>query len=287
MGNLCPQMAAALGYKSKSSVDVAPLLEISAVDDAADLKKPHTSPPPMSAAQAELGATLHAPSSMYADFVRDVMPDLKGKVAIVTGANAGIGYWATRALAQKGCTVVMACRDLSKANAAKSQIVAELQEDTGVEALIEVTHLDLQSFASVRAFAADMKSRHAGGVHMLLNNAGIMGLEKILTADGWDVQLQTNHLSHFLLAHELLDLLARAPGGGRVVSHSSMAHKAGRINAANLNEGAADGMCGLAGALPGAKPFVRYGQSKLANVLFAFELHRRLTAAGMDKKVKK
>ncbi|KAG8470678.1 hypothetical protein KFE25_009099 [Diacronema lutheri] len=292
MGNVCPSLALLMGRKLPSTVDSDPLLEISPVPDREGAKLV-AEPELAKAAGAgavtvrQPGGALRAPSTMYASFVRDMVPDLAGQVAIVTGANAGIGFWAARALAAKGATVVLACRDLSKAAAAKAEIERALRDEAGLQAHVEVSHLDLASFASVRAFAVDFRARH-DRLDMLLNNAGIMGVARSLTVDGWDVQLQTNHLSHFLLTRELFDMLARAPGGGRAVHHSSMAHKAGtpRINCEALNEGAMDGMCGLAGRLPGAAPFVRYAQSKLANVLFAFELDRRLIAAGLQGKVK-
>lgn len=292
MGNVCPGLAALLrGYTpGSSSVDSDPLLEISPVrqcEKGGKLPGAEHAGDGADGRSLQLGATRRAPSELYTSFVREVIPDLTGKVAIVTGANAGLGFWAARALASKGAKVVLACRDLSKANAAKAELERSLREEQGVEARLEVAHLDLASFASVRAFAADFRARHYR-LDLLLNNAGVMGVERSLTVDGWDVQLQANHLSHFLLTRELIDLLARAPGGGRVVAHSSLAHSAGvpRINASNLNDGAMDGYCGLVGMLPGAAPFVRYGQSKLANVLFAFELHRRLAAAGLEGKVK-
>lgn len=290
-GNVCPGLAALFGQRPAAlSVDSDPLLEISPVQERPPKAEPHAlsagTTDAAAAGSSQLGAAAYVPSELYRNFVRDVMPDLHGKVAIVTGANAGLGLWAARALAAKGATVVLACRDLSKANAAKVSLERELRGE-GVQARLEVSHVDLASFASVRAFAAGFRARHAR-LDLLLNNAGIMAADRSLTVDGWDVQLQTNHLSHFLLTRELLDMLLCAPDGGRVVSHSSLAHKAGtpRINTAALNEGAMDGLCGFAAALPGAAPYVRYGQSKLANVLFAFELHRRLAAAGLDKRVK-
>jgi NAD(P)-dependent dehydrogenase (short-subunit alcohol dehydrogenase family) len=285
MGNICPEL---FGFKKPSSIDSDPLLEIAPVAPAA----PAADAPPIKPAQ-ELSAPMRrglrsrAPTTLYGKFVQDVVPDLSGKVAIVTGANSGTGFWCARALAAKGATVVLACRDLSKAKAAKAEMERELRDEASVEPRLEILHLDLASFASVRAFAADMRARYSA-IDILVNNAGVMAVDKSLTEDGWDVQLQVNHLSHFLLTCQLFGLLARAAHGARIVSHSSAAAWTGspRINAANLNDGAMDGLCGLAGRLPGAQPFVRYGQSKLANVLFSFELHRRLRAARLDGRIK-
>lgn len=222
---------------------------------------------------------------LYDAFVRDVLPDLTGRIAVVTGGNSGLGFWCAQALACKGATVVLACRDVARGRAAQGAIESAARAGHR-EALVDVIPLDLASFASVRTFARDFSARYSC-LHMLVNNAGVMGVGRALTEDGWDIQLQVNHLGHFLLTAELWPALLRAPGGARVVSHTSIAHHAGRprINAADPNEGAADGLCGLGQRIPGARPWVRYGQSKLANVLFALELDRRLQAAGLTERV--
>lgn len=287
---LCPTLARL--FAPPRSVDADPLLELPSAKEAPpSAGKPSDAPSDMSAMYSPLLSKQppvpRVPSKLYKSFVANSVRDLSGQIAIVTGANSGLGYWTARALAAKGATVVLACRDVGKGRQAKAEIEADLRLTAGVEAVLEVAQLDLASFASVRAFAAAFRKAH-GCVHVLVNNAGLMGVSRHLTADGWDVQLQVNHLAHFLLTYELFDLMLRAPGGARVVSHSSLAHKAGspRINVDDLNEGGADGFCGLAGRIPAARPWVRYGQSKLANVLFALELHRRLQAAGLDARVK-
>ncbi len=191
------------------------------------------------------------------------MPDQSGKVAIVTGANSGIGYEMARGLARKGATVIMACRSQNRGETAISQIRAE-----NPNAKAELILLDLGDLASVRRFADEINNRY-DRLDILINNAGIMMPPLGKTPDGFEVQFGVNHLGHFALTGLLLNLITRTPKA-RVVSVSSMAHKMGQIDFDNLN---AEQSYSKSGA---------YGLSKLANLLFTYELQRRFEAAGVD-----
>jgi NAD(P)-dependent dehydrogenase (short-subunit alcohol dehydrogenase family) len=192
------------------------------------------------------------------------IPDLSGKVVIVTGANSGIGLEASRELARKGAEVVMACRTQDKAEAAVQQI----QEDIP-QAKLEYIHLDLADLTSVNKFAADFKSRYEQ-LDVLLNNAGIMMVPYKKTADGFESQFGTNHLGHFALTGSLIDLILKTPGA-RVVNISSNAHYGGEIDFDNLQY--EDG---------GYNPSAAYSRSKLANLLFTYELQRRFEGRGAE-----
>jgi NAD(P)-dependent dehydrogenase (short-subunit alcohol dehydrogenase family) len=178
------------------------------------------------------------------------IPDMTGRTAIVTGANSGIGRAAAGALAGAGARVVLAVRDLDKGRAAAAAMPGET----------EVSRLDLASLASVREFAAGWD----GAIDLLINNAGVMVPPLTRTAEGFELQFGTNHLGHFALTNLLLEHVT-----GRVVTVSSSGHRMGSIDFDDLNWE--------------RKPYRAwraYGQSKLANLLFASELQRRLTAAG-------
>lgn len=188
------------------------------------------------------------------------VPDLSGKTIIVTGGNSGIGYEAARQLAGKNARVVLACRDQGKADTAAAAIRGEHPGAT-----VEVMALDLASLASVRAFAEAVRRQHPR-LDVLCNNAGVMALPYRKTADGFEMQFGTNHLGHFALTGQLLDVL-RQTAGARVVNVSSGAHRAGWIRFKDLQWER------------GYRKWLAYGQSKLANLLFTYELQRRLTAA--------
>jgi NAD(P)-dependent dehydrogenase (short-subunit alcohol dehydrogenase family) len=192
------------------------------------------------------------------------IPDLTGKVAIVTGANSGIGYETALALAQKGASVVMACRSLPKAEAAADQV--RLLNPSGV---VEVMKLDLGDLDSVRQFAAAFQEQY-DRLDMLINNAGIMVPPYGKTAQGFETQIGVNHLGHFALTGLLLELLLHTPQS-RIVTVSSIAHQFGQIDFDDLHW-----------ERKAYQPNPAYGQSKLANLLFTYELQRRLTAAGKD-----
>jgi len=179
------------------------------------------------------------------------LPDLTGRTAVVTGANSGIGRVAARRLAAAGAHVILAVRTTAKGEAAASSMPGST----------EVRRLDLADLASVRAFANGVTT----DVDLLINNAGVMAVPESRTADGFEMQIGTNHLGHFALTNLLLERVT-----GRVVTVSSGAHRAGAIRFDDLNW-----------ERPGSYHRWRaYGQSKLANLLFTAELQRRLEAAG-------
>ncbi len=200
---------------------------------------------------------------MASKWTAENIPGQAGKTAVVTGANSGIGYETARALARKGATVILACRDAGKGNAAVQKIKVDQPE-----AKAESMMLDLSELASVRRFAGEFKSRF-GALDILINNAGIMAVPYRKTADGFESQFGTNHLGHFALTLLLMDRILRIPRA-RVITVSSFGHKLAKMDFDNLN------------AEKGYDPQKAYGQSKLANLLFTYELQRRFEAAGAD-----
>ena len=192
------------------------------------------------------------------------IPDLTGKVAVVTGGNSGIGFEAAKELARKGAETVLACRSPERGQAALDTLTAETPE-----AKAELMALDLASLASVEQFAAEFTERYSQ-LDVLANNAGIMALPWAQTEDGFELQNGTNHLGHFALTGRLLDLLLSTPGA-RVVNVSSVGHRRGQIDFDNLlyEHG-------------GFGPWRAYFRSKLLNLLFTYELQRRFEAAGTE-----
>jgi NAD(P)-dependent dehydrogenase (short-subunit alcohol dehydrogenase family) len=189
------------------------------------------------------------------------IPDQSGRSVVVTGANSGLGLVTARELARAGASVVLACRNTSKGEQARSQIDAAVPgADVSLEAL------DLADLESVRAFAGRLAGERSQ-LDLLINNAGIMAPPRRLTADGFESQFGTNHLGHFALTGLLLGLLSAAPAP-RVVTLSSGAHRLGTIKFADLQR------------QHGYNNWLAYGQSKLANLMFCFELQRRAIAAG-------
>jgi NAD(P)-dependent dehydrogenase (short-subunit alcohol dehydrogenase family) len=192
------------------------------------------------------------------------IPDQRGKAFIVTGANSGLGFETSRVLAGRGARVVLACRDLAKAKTAVRRITMETP-DAQCAAML----LDLASLSSIRSFA-EAFARSRDTLDVLVCNAGLMAIPQATTADGFEMQFGTNHLGHFALAGLLLPLLLRSPHA-RVAVVSSSAHRFGKTE--------------LLGDPSFAKHRYRrwqaYAQSKLANLLFVFELDRRCRAAGL------
>ena len=190
--------------------------------------------------------------------------DLTGKTAIVTGANSGIGYETALALASKGASVVLACRNPTTGEEAAARI-GEACPDTGQA---RFAHLDLGDLTSVRSFASAMATAHPV-IDILCNNAGVMMCPQGQTSDGFETQFGTNHLGHFALTGLLMDQLRQSPNA-RVVTVSSIYHRRGRIDFDNLN------------SEHSYSKTRAYAQSKLANLLFTFELQRRSQAAGAN-----
>jgi NAD(P)-dependent dehydrogenase (short-subunit alcohol dehydrogenase family) len=183
----------------------------------------------------------------------DDVPDCSSETVVVTGANSGLGLEATRLLAREGADIVMACRDLERTEAAREAV----RDDDA----LEVRELDLADLESVRAFA-DGLAADRDRVDVLCNNAGVMALPREETADGFERQFGVNHLGHFALTGLLFEQLRAAPDP-RVVTQSSGLHANGEVDFADLHgEERYD-------------PWAAYAQSKLANLLFAYELDRR------------
>ena len=192
--------------------------------------------------------------------VADV-PDQSGRTAVVSGANVGLGLATARLLASRGATVVLACRDIVKAERAAGRIRTEAGR-----ANVDVVRLDLSSIASVREAADEVRSGYPR-LDLLINNAGVMAVPYQRTEDGFELTLATNHLGHFALTGLLLDRLL-ATAGSRIVTVSSVAHRRGLMHFGDLQ------------SEHRYKPADAYGQSKLANLLFTNELQARLDAAG-------
>jgi NAD(P)-dependent dehydrogenase (short-subunit alcohol dehydrogenase family) len=191
------------------------------------------------------------------------IPSQLGRTAVVTGATGGLGYETALALAKAGSEVILTGRNDRKGQSAIEKISREV-----TSAKVSFEHLDLASLASVADFAQRMHARHS--VDLLINNAGVMALpRRQTTANGFEMQFGTNHLGHFALTARLMPLLRRA-SEPRVVSVSSLAHRTGFIDFADLQ------------GVRVYSPWMAYGQSKLATLMFALELQRRSDAAGWN-----
>ena len=182
--------------------------------------------------------------------------EYEDEIAVITGANSGLGFSATKILAENGAKVIMACRILDKAKEAKQEIIEELDDPD-----LEVMELDLSSLKSVESFAGKFREEY-DSLDILCNNAGLMALPRRETEEGFEMQLGVNHLGHFALTSHLIDMIIDS--NGRVVNQSSMAHEDAEIDFDDLM---------------GEENYSKwgaYGQSKLANLLFTYELDRRL-----------
>ena len=195
---------------------------------------------------------------MTKKWTRDDMPDQQGRLAVVTGANTGLGFETAQVLAGRGASVVLAVRDIDKGKRAAARIAG-----TAPGADVTVQPLDLTSLDSIRATADELGAAQPR-IDLLINNAGVMFPPRQTTRDGFELQLGTNHLGHFALTGLLLEQMLPVPGS-RVVTVSSQAHRIrARINFDDLQ---------------GERSYRRvaaYSQSKLANLMFTYELHRRL-----------
>jgi NAD(P)-dependent dehydrogenase (short-subunit alcohol dehydrogenase family) len=188
----------------------------------------------------------------------DDIPDQSGRTALITGANTGLGYETAAALAAKGAHVVLAVRNLEKGRDAARRI-----EQAAPGARVSLQELDLTSLDSVRAAADQLRSTY-DSIDLLINNAGVMMTPKSTTKDGFELQFGTNHLGHFALTNRLLDRLMSAPGS-RIVTVSSTGHRF--VRGVRFDD------------LQWDRDYSRvraYGQSKLANLMFTYELQRRL-----------
>jgi NAD(P)-dependent dehydrogenase (short-subunit alcohol dehydrogenase family) len=197
--------------------------------------------------------------SGFSNWTADRLPDLTGKLYVITGGNSGIGFEAAKHLGKAGADVVLACRSVPKAEDA----ARELRQQ--VEGQVDVVQLNLSDLASVRAAAEELRGKYQK-IHALINNAGVMQTPEQKTADGFEMQFGTNHLGHFLLSGLLIDLVEAA--AGRVATLSSIAHLSGEIHFDDLMGEKA------------YSPMSAYTQSKGANLMFALELDRRLQASG-------
>src|SRR5215470_15645861 len=199
---------------------------------------------------------------MKARWTSDDAPGQQGRLAVVTGANTGLGFETARVLAARGALVVLAVRDIEKGKRAAARIA-----DAAAGANVTVQHLDLASLDSIRAAADELRAKQPR-IDLLINNAGVMFTPKQTTRDGFELQFGTNHLGHFALTGLLLEQMLAVPGS-RVVTVSSQAHRIrARINFGDLH---------------GERSYSRvaaYSQSKLANLMFTYELQRRLSGAG-------
>jgi NAD(P)-dependent dehydrogenase (short-subunit alcohol dehydrogenase family) len=200
--------------------------------------------------------------SMKARWTALEVPDQQGRTAVVTGANTGLGFEVAKVLAARGALVVLAGRDVNKLNRAAAHIAGIVPG-----ANVAVQTLDLASLASVRAAARELQAKHPK-ISLLINNAGVLYTPKVTTIDGFELQFATNHLGAFALAGLLLKRMLEVPGS-RVIAVSSIAHRGpSRINFEDLQW---------------QRTYSRvaaYGQSKLANLMFTYELQRRLSASG-------
>jgi NAD(P)-dependent dehydrogenase (short-subunit alcohol dehydrogenase family) len=199
---------------------------------------------------------------MNAKWTSDDVPGQQGRLAVVTGANTGLGFETAQVLAARGASVVLAVRDIEKGKRAAARIVG-----TAPGANVMVQPLDLTSLESIRAAADELRAQHPR-IDLLINNAGVMLTPRQTTRDGFELQFGTNHLGHFALTGLLLEQMLPVPGS-RVVTVSSLAHRVrARINFDDLQ---------------GERSYSRvraYAQSKLANLMFTYELQRRLSGAG-------
>ena len=193
-------------------------------------------------------------------------PCLDGKVAIITGATGGLGYQTALGLARQGATTILAARNPDKGALALARIRQEVPT-----AKVAFALLDLADLASTASFATSVAQRHGGVIDILVNNAGVMGFPtRRLTRDGFEQQIGVNHLAHFALTARLKDALCAAPGGGRVVTVASVAHRRAVLDFDDLQSERAYVPRGV------------YAKSKLATLIFALELHRRAQRNGWN-----
>lgn len=193
-------------------------------------------------------------------FKFESIPSQKGRIALITGANAGLGLETTKWFAKKDMKVIMACRDLAKGETAKKAVLNEVPT-----AELELMQLDLASLDSIRSFAKEFLSKY-DQLDLLVNNAGIMVPPLMRTKEGFEIQFGVNHLGHFLLTNLLLPIVTKTQNS-RIVVLSSGAHRSGKIHFKDLNWE------------KDYSKFAAYSQSKLANLMFALDLNQKLEAS--------
>lgn len=194
------------------------------------------------------------------------IPDLSGKIAVVTGGNSGLGFYTCLELARKGAKVIIAGRSEERGNAALAKIKSEIPT-----ADLQFMQLDLANIESVRHFVSSFLDSHKK-LDILVNNAGVMAIPLRRTEQGFEMQFGTNHLGHFALTSLLFNCIANTPGA-RIVNVSSLMHKFGKINFEDLN------------SENSYSKWRAYSQSKLSNILFSLELDRRIRLSGIETKV--
>lgn len=196
------------------------------------------------------------------NWTAEQIPNLEDKTVIVTGANSGLGFEGAKKFAEKNAEVIMACRTLEKAESARRRIEGELEDPD-----LKLMKLDLADLETVKEFAEKFKENH-DSLDILCNNAGLMAIPRRETVDGFEMQLGVNHLGHFALTGRLIDLIIESEG--RIVNQSSMAHEGSEIDFDDLMSEETYSKWGA------------YGQSKLANLLFTYELDRKLEEIDAD-----
>lgn len=201
---------------------------------------------------------------MKANWNTDDIPDLQGKLIIITGANSGLGFSSAKAIAAKGGHVILAVRNLEKGQAAVGKIKA-----LSPQAELTLMSCDVSKLESVESFAEDYLKQF-DHVDVVMNNAGIMMTPRWTTREGFEGQFASNHLGHFALTGKLMDALKASPNGGRVVNVSSLAATRGTMKFQDIHWE------------KNYHPFKVYAQSKLANQLFTYGMHRRLQTAGVS-----
>ncbi len=176
-----------------------------------------------------MGTTATKQSKYYPEFESNEIPVLHGKVVAITGCTTGTGYVAAQCAARKGAeAILMLNRPSDRATAAEIAVKEQIRND-GTPTIVETIPCDLQNLSSVQEAIRTIKSKY-DKIDVLCNNAGVMALEDVATKDGYDIQMQTNHLSHFMLTKELLPLIQKSTDG-RIVNHSSMARNGGPLRA--------------------------------------------------------
>ncbi|ESS11347.1 MAG: dehydrogenase [uncultured archaeon A07HR60] len=202
-------------------------------------------------------------------WTRDQMPRMEDTTVVITGANSGLGYEATDAFARRGATVVMAVRSRERGRDAAESIRAAADGPAETDMDLDIRICDLADLSSVESFAQGVREEYET-VDILCNNAGVMAIPQQETADGFEMQLGVNHFGHFALTAQLFPMIRAGERDSRIITQSSGAHQTGSMDFSDLNWTESYGK------------WQAYGRSKLANLLFAYELQRRLDDSGIE-----